>query len=250
MIVGGLGGEPKYQEQFDKQITALTAAARRTTGNRASPCLPGEGATREALEKASRTVTAQGKAADTCAVFLVGHGSYDGEAYKLNLPGPDIDGDELGALLGGVPARSQLIVNTTSASGAVLESWAADGRTLITATQQRLGAQRDAVRRTLGGRARRVARRTSIRMESISGAGGVRLRVARDGGQLREAGHARDRASAARGCDGARFNVARLGPRAGPRRRRLRASKPSAKSSRGRSRRCARRARNGVTMNI
>jgi hypothetical protein len=43
-----------------------------------------------------------------------------------------------------VPARSQLVVNTTSASGAVLEKWAAEGRTLITAT--RSGFERNATR--------------------------------------------------------------------------------------------------------
>ncbi len=76
--------------------------------------------------------------------MLVGHGSYDGEAYKLNLPGPDIDGDEFAKLLAAVPARSQLVVNATSASGAVLEKWAAEGRTLITAT--RSGFERNATR--------------------------------------------------------------------------------------------------------
>ncbi|HEX7238070.1 MAG TPA: hypothetical protein VF405_13970, partial [Gammaproteobacteria bacterium] len=67
-----------------------------------------------------------------------------GEAYKLNLPGPDIDGDEFAKLLAAVPARSQLVVNTTSASGAILEKWAKDGRTLITAT--RSGFERNATR--------------------------------------------------------------------------------------------------------
>ena len=88
-------------------------------------------------------------------MILVGHGSYDGEAYKLNLPGPDIDGDEFLSLLAAVPARSQLIVNTTSASGATLEAWAGDGRTLITAT--RSGIERNATRFAdpLGERARR-----------------------------------------------------------------------------------------------
>jgi hypothetical protein len=84
------------------------------------------------------------KAADSLVVMLVGHGSYDGEAYKLNLPGPDVDGAELERLLGAIPARSQLVVNATSASGAVLETWAADGRTLITAT--RSGFERNATR--------------------------------------------------------------------------------------------------------
>jgi hypothetical protein len=43
-----------------------------------------------------------------------------------------------------VPARNQLIVNATSASGAVLETWAGDGRAVITAT--RSGRERNATR--------------------------------------------------------------------------------------------------------
>ena len=91
-----------------------------------------------------RFAATRAKAADNVVVMLVGHGSYDGEAYKLNLPGPDVDGDEVAKLFAAVPARSQLVVNTTSASGAVLEKWAAEGRTLITAT--RSGFERNATR--------------------------------------------------------------------------------------------------------
>ena len=145
LIVGGLGGQAKYQEQFDEQVEALVAAARRTAGNQSRVAvLTGETATREAIEKTVADLKGKVKAADTFAVFLVGHGSYDGEAYKLNLPGPDIDGDAFAALLAEVPARSQLVMNATSASGAVLETWAAENRTLITAT--RSGFERNATR--------------------------------------------------------------------------------------------------------
>ena len=106
--------------------------------------LQGEGATREALTSSLDSLRTRAKAADSVVVMLVGHGSYDGEAYKLNLPGPDIDSEEFAKLLAAVPARSQLVVNTTSASGAVLEKWAAEGRTLITAT--RSGFERNATR--------------------------------------------------------------------------------------------------------
>ena len=106
--------------------------------------LQGEGATRDALVSSLDSLRTRAKAADSVVVMLVGHGSYDGEAYKLNLPGPDVDGDEVAKLLAAVPARSQLVVNTTSASGAVLEKWAAEGRTLITAT--RSGFERNATR--------------------------------------------------------------------------------------------------------
>ena len=144
LIVGGLGGEPAYAEQFDKDAAALAAVARRTTAENRVIVLKGEAATREALVKSLGSLRTRAKAADNLIVMLVGHGSYDGEAYKLNLPGPDIDGAELAKLLGAIPARAQLVVNMTSASGAVLEAWAAEGRTLITAT--RSGFERNATR--------------------------------------------------------------------------------------------------------
>ncbi len=144
LIVGGLGGEAAYQEQFDKDTAALAAVARRTTAASRVMLLQGEAATREAVNAGLESLKTRAKAADSVVVMLVGHGSYDGEAYKLNLPGPDIDGEEFAKLLSAVPARSQLVVNATSASGAILEKWAAEGRTLITAT--RSGFERNATR--------------------------------------------------------------------------------------------------------
>jgi hypothetical protein len=144
LIVGGLGGESTYTEQFDKDTAALAEVARRTTAASRVMVLKGEGATREALLSSLDALRTRTKAADNVIVMLVGHGSYDGEAYKLNLPGPDIDAEELKRLLGEIPARAQLVVNMTSASGAVLETWAAEGRTLITAT--RSGFERNATR--------------------------------------------------------------------------------------------------------
>ena len=144
LIVGGLGGEAGYEEQFAKDVDALAAVARRTTAASRVMLLKGEGATRESVLSSLESLRTRAKAADNVVVMLVGHGSYDGEVYKLNLPGPDMDGDEFAKLLAAVPARSQLVVNATSASGAVLEKWAAEGRTLITAT--RSGFERNATR--------------------------------------------------------------------------------------------------------
>jgi len=145
LIVGGLGGEPGYAEQFAEDTEALAAAARRTVTRRdAVVVLSGEGATREALRDRLTALAQSTQASDRLIVFLLGHGSFDGDTYKFNLPGPDIDDAELGLLLEAVPATRQLVVNATSASGAVLERWTADGRVLITAT--RSGAERNATR--------------------------------------------------------------------------------------------------------
>ena len=145
LIVAGIGGQAKYDEQFKTDAEKLAAAARRTAGDTARvDVLIGEEATRDAVRERLESLATRAKPADSVAIFLIGHGSHDGERYKLNLAGPDLDGEELAQLFAGIQAGSQLIVNATSASGAVLQSWAADGRTVITAT--RSGAERNATR--------------------------------------------------------------------------------------------------------
>ncbi|HET8696738.1 MAG TPA: hypothetical protein VFO94_04595, partial [Gammaproteobacteria bacterium] len=84
LIVGGIGGEQKYQEQFDKEVASLASVARKTTGDARVTVLQGDKATREAVEKSFASLARKVKPTDSLAVFLVGHGSYDGEIYKFN----------------------------------------------------------------------------------------------------------------------------------------------------------------------
>lgn len=145
LIVAGLGGDPSYAERFADDAAAMVDAAERTLGTAERiQVLSGDQATLEAVRQALTDLGAGTAPSDRLAVFLIGHGSYDGTEYKFNLKGDDISGTELNELLVGVPAQSQLIVNMTSSSGAVLESWAGDGREVITAT--RSGAERNATR--------------------------------------------------------------------------------------------------------
>jgi hypothetical protein len=145
LIVAGLGGDPSYAERFADDAAAMVDAAERTLGDAERvQVLSGEEATLEAVRQSLTDLGARTAPSDRLAVFLLGHGSYDGAEYKFNLKGEDISGTELNELLAGVPAQSQLLVNMTSSSGAVLESWAGDGREVITAT--RSGAERNATR--------------------------------------------------------------------------------------------------------
>ncbi len=145
LIVGGLGGQVSYEERFLAQTESLADAARRTLGDDSRvSVLSGDAASRDALTAELTRLAEVTTAADSVAIFLLGHGSYDGEVYKFNLPGPDIDGELFAELLAAIPAGKQLVVNTTSASGAVLERWSGDGRTLITATKS--GGERIATR--------------------------------------------------------------------------------------------------------
>ena len=145
LIVGGLGGQVSYEERFVAQTESLANAARRTLGDGSRvSVLSGNAASRDALTAELSRLAEVTAATDSVAIFLLGHGSYDGEFYKFNLPGPDIDGETFAELLEAIPAGRQLVVNTTSASGAISESWSADGRTVITAT--RSGGERIATR--------------------------------------------------------------------------------------------------------
>ncbi|MFS8608442.1 MAG: hypothetical protein LOD94_10675, partial [Gammaproteobacteria bacterium] len=145
LIVAGLGGEPRFEQRFSEQAEKLAEAARRTTGKPDQVIvLQGAEATGDNLRAAFAKLAGTLRSTDSLIVFLIGHGSFDGEEYKLNLPGPDITGKALGELLASVPAGAQLVMNATSASGAVLESWKANGRTVVTAT--RSGAERTATR--------------------------------------------------------------------------------------------------------
>jgi len=146
LIVSGIGGDPIYAERFAGEASDMAGAAERTLGSGDRVLtLAGEAATRDAVREAFSGLGQDLDASDRLAVFLIGHGSYDGTEYKFNLPGTDITGDELSELMQAVPAESQLIVNMTSASGSVLEAWSGvAGRTLITAT--RSGAERNATR--------------------------------------------------------------------------------------------------------
>jgi hypothetical protein len=141
LIVAGLGGDPAYAERFADDAAAMVDAAERTLGTTERvQVLSGDLATLAAVRQSLSDLGAGTAPSDRLAVFLIGHGSYDGTEYKFNLIGEDITGTELNDLLAAVPAQSQLIVNMTSSSGAVLESWAGDGRELITATMASLPA--------------------------------------------------------------------------------------------------------------
>jgi hypothetical protein len=67
--------------------------------------------------------------------MLIGHGTYDGADYKINLPGPDLSAIELASLLDRVPSTRQLVVNMTSSSGGSIDALRKENRVIVTATK-------------------------------------------------------------------------------------------------------------------
>ncbi len=143
LILSGLGGEDSYEAAFDAQVGRMRESALNLVNDPAQlQVLSGERASLENIRMAFARLSRDLRPGDRLMVFLVGHGTYDGQDYKFNIPGPDLTGSELNQLLDSLPAREQLIAVMTSASGAVLESLAGEQRLVITAT--RSGFQRNA----------------------------------------------------------------------------------------------------------
>jgi hypothetical protein len=145
LIVSGLGGEPDYEHRFAEWNAAATKAVSGLAGDEQRVLsLAGAQATAAGVEKAVQQLARSLQRDDTVIVMLLGHGSFFGDEYRYNLTGPDLTGAQLKALFDRLPAGTQLIVNATSASGAVVETWKRPGRVVITAT--RSGGERNATR--------------------------------------------------------------------------------------------------------
>lgn len=131
IVVAGLGGEPDYEQRFAAWAQDLDKTLRAAPESQVET-LTGTKATRENLREALRVAA---KADDALVVILLGHGTFDGTEYKMNLPGPDVTASELAGWLDKVPATRQLIVNATSASGGSQHALLRENRTVITATK-------------------------------------------------------------------------------------------------------------------
>ena len=135
VTVAGLGGEPDYEQRFAALASDLDKLFKAAASDVHVYTFSGSSATKARLTEALNQIARDAKPEDEFTLILIGHGSYDGEEYKFNLPGPDISGEELAVLCDKIPAKRQLIVNTTSASGGSIGALQKVGRIVITATK-------------------------------------------------------------------------------------------------------------------
>jgi hypothetical protein len=142
VTVAGLGGEPDYEQRFASQAQEIEKLLKSSGGDSNIQTLFGDKATKAQVQNALAQVAKQAKQSDAFVLMLIGHGSFDGMDYKLNLPGPDISAVELGALLDRIPAGRQLVVNMTSASGGSRTALEKPNRAVITATKS--GSEKNA----------------------------------------------------------------------------------------------------------
>jgi hypothetical protein len=135
VTVAGLGGEPDYEQRFTALAKDLDKLFKAAASDAHVYTLTGTDSTKAHLTDTLAQIAREAKAEDEFTLVLIGHGSYDGEEYKFNLPGPDISGEDLAILCDRIPAKRQLIVNTTSASGGSIGALQRSGRIVIAATK-------------------------------------------------------------------------------------------------------------------
>jgi hypothetical protein len=135
VTVAGLGGEPDYEQRFTAAATDLDHILKSSGSEAHVYTLTGANSTRQHIEDQLRTIARQAKPEDDFVLILIGHGSFDGVEYKFNLPGPDVSASELASWCDRIPAKRQLIVNTTSASGGSIAALDRPGRAVIAATK-------------------------------------------------------------------------------------------------------------------
>jgi hypothetical protein len=144
VVIEGLSGEPRYAEQFGEQVAAIERAAKSLTGDKQIRVFRADEVSRDAILQYFEDLKTGSSGSDQVALYLIGHGSYDDHEYKFNIQGPDLTGEDIASMLDSLPSTSQLLVNTSSASGAIADLAKDDNRMLILAT--RSGVERHATR--------------------------------------------------------------------------------------------------------
>ena len=141
VIISGASGGEKYAEQMRDWREGLRSAMVDRYGFKAEhvrllvdeAATAGEKGSAENVRKIFTDIKKTGAKDDFVLVILLGHGTADGDVAKFNLVGPDLTAKDWTDMLAGVQGRLAL-VNTTEASFPFLESLAAKGRVVITAT--------------------------------------------------------------------------------------------------------------------
>jgi hypothetical protein len=146
LIVVGLAGDPEHGELFHKWGAALAEASEKVGVSKdrlvylVDEKKEGDAratgrSTRDEIQKALDGFAKTAAADDAVYVVLIGHGSYNGQMARFNLPGPDIGPGDFNAIFRKLPTRNIVLVNASSSSGPWVEELSGPGRTIITATR-------------------------------------------------------------------------------------------------------------------
>jgi hypothetical protein len=147
VIIAGIGGDDAHRERFHQWSMAMRDAAisrhglapERVFYLAESPEMAPEAvhakSTKENIASLLSQLSTSVAPGDQIYLLLIGHGSYDNEDARFNLPGRDLSAADFDALLSPFSRQQIVFVNTASASGAFLAALAKPNRVVVTATK-------------------------------------------------------------------------------------------------------------------
>jgi hypothetical protein len=137
LVVIGAAGTPEFGAQFSEwsghwQKAAEAGGAKFTLVGREDDSGEKEATDRERLQAALAALA--GESQTPFWLVLIGHGTFDGQAAKFNLRGPDFTPQELAEWLAPMK-RPVVVINCASASAPFLNRLAGENRIVITSTR-------------------------------------------------------------------------------------------------------------------
>lgn len=146
LVISGLGGEESYSTSFhDWSVSLIDSAVASGVPEanvvylaedpaRDAERIDGE-ARKETIEATLRKMGESAGAKGELWIVIFGHGSARGDEATVNLPGPDLSGRELAAMIEPLPVETLAILNASSASADFVERLSGKGRAIVTATR-------------------------------------------------------------------------------------------------------------------
>ena len=153
LLIGGLGGSDTHSRIFNQHLfetrralldrfqfpaSNIVVLAEQKTGDMD---FVADVSTAENIRAHMTRLASRIGPEDHFYVLLFGHGSYDGERARLNIPRQDLTDTEYGDLLQAINAGRIVFINTASASGPFSEALSLPDRIIVTAT--RSGTERN-----------------------------------------------------------------------------------------------------------
>ena len=136
LILRGVAGSPEHEQKFEKWTAGTSKALVDKFGFSQDRVLvlTDKRTAQAEIQKAFGTLKQQLKPLDTFFLFLIGHGSGEGD-YKFNISGPDFTTEDYNKLLSTLSVGRVVIVAATPSSGASLEKFGGKNRVVVTATR-------------------------------------------------------------------------------------------------------------------
>ena len=133
ILVVGAAGEEEYQEQFTNWAERLGCG--RAPGQADVVRIGSDAESKTTDHDRLRDALASaGSAGGPLWLVLIGHGTFDGRQAKFNLRGPDVDAAELAEWCQAV-RRPLAVIDSSSASGPMLNALSGPGRVVVVATK-------------------------------------------------------------------------------------------------------------------